>query len=212
MINVSGHFTGTGGAVMIAVITARPTVVLSFCVGVGGAISIAVTVTSTSLVSVSGESCDELCLGGCKLRCECLDGGSKRNHGGAIGCCGCGELGDCICCFRLVALVNQVVGATEVGACLGCLRFSPFLVRKCELNLERWPRFLGGGEAFPFFAVVDKDSCFENQCICTIGDGDGRDMVVAMVGVRYGFFDLEEQSFDGEIGVIIRFHSCFVEG
>ena len=33
-----------------------------------------------------------------------------------------------------------------------------------------------------------------------------------MVGVGDGIFNLQEYSFDGEIGVILLFHSCFVEG
>ena len=68
----------------------------------------------------------------------------------------------------------------------------------------------GGDEALPLFAIVGEDFYREDQCVGAIGDGDSGDGIVAVVSVRDGIFDLEEESFDGEVGVVVALYACFV--
>jgi len=186
--------------------TTHPAVVTTFSIRIGCLVT---RISRAFAGAVGCKSSDDLELGGCKLCCECLDGGGQCNHSCTVGSCCVSESGDGIGGVGLGCCIGDHVIA-EVNTCLGGFRLALFLMRKDKLYFECRPRFIVRRKTFPLSAVVDEEAHVDNKVDDAVGNLEGGDGFLAVVSVSYGVFNLLEEEFDGKVGVVGGLHSLFV--
>ena len=153
-----------------------------------------------TLTRVHGDRFDELRLGGgeeglgrCELGGQCLNAGREGDHGGTVCCSRCGELGDGVGS----GILEFKIIDSKMCAGGGRVAFPPFLVGLCKFDLKIYPSFLVKGEALPFPAIVNKNSCPENKGEGSVRGLDGGDWCTAMVSVGDRVLYLLKKRFDG---------------
>ena len=99
---------------------------------------------------------------------------------------------------------------SEVSTFLGDFRLTPFLMRKSKLYFEYRPRFFVHRKTFPLSAVVNKEARVDNEVDGAVGNLDGGDGFLAVVGVGYGIFNLLEEEFNGKVGIVGGLHSLSI--